>query len=254
MKMSGENLQSKFDQIYQIDLEYQPACWKLCGDGHCCHHTRYRDNIRGVQILPLMPGELAYMQERGLLKQYSNPKITSERFEFNFGPIQFDQLQVDLKNGGCPCIHGMRPTICRLYPVLPIFDPQQGIVGFDDKFTIYEEGEAFYKLPQACKITSVPFSQLNQFNSFLKVLASEPLFMFYLTVYRALKQAFVNELKLVATPPNDANKEIASGIDRGSRSLIFKLRTKRAPEVIDQIHTIASQYKNHFGDRLRFDF
>lgn len=247
MSHYAKELRPKFERIYQIELEYQPACWKLCGDGHCCHHTRYRNNRKGVQILPLMPGELAFLRESGHINQYSNPKATSQRFEFPFGPLFFEQLEVDLKNGGCPCTHGTRPTICRLYPLLPQFDPCEGIVGFDDKFTIYEEAEAVLGLPKICKVESVPFNQLGPFNEIMKILASEPVFMFYISLYQLMKREFTRELA------GHKAAGIAGGIEQASRSLILKLKTGKVPELMGQINALADRYKAVFGERLQLE-
>lgn len=245
--MSFERLHSKFEQLYKIELTYVPECWKLCGDGHCCHLTRYRNNPKQMQPLPLMPGELQFMQKTGYINQYSNPKVRSQRFEFEFGPLYFDQLEVDLKNGGCPCTHDIRPTICRMYPFLPTFDPKAGVTGFDPNFTVYEEAEEHLHAPRVCQVTEIPTDKKPQLDQFLKILTSEPLFMFYLSVYRRIKMAFASEIDALS-----GVKDVKTGVEAASKNLIFKLKTGKAPEVIRDINSLADRYKSAFGDQLQF--
>src|SRR5262245_33662855 len=112
-----------FDTIFATDLVYEQDCWKLCGDAHCCHYDRYKRfgpaEERGVTKIPLLPGEWDYMKERGLLAQYQDPQLEHTVLEGRNGSFPFDLLVVKVDRN-CPCTHAIRPTFCRLYPMLPV--------------------------------------------------------------------------------------------------------------------------------------
>ena len=51
MNHSPENtLHDCFEKIYASDLTFQPGCWELCGDAHCCHFSRYKANFSLIEM------------------------------------------------------------------------------------------------------------------------------------------------------------------------------------------------------------
>ena len=54
--------------------------------------------------------------------------------------MKIDFLVAQSKN--CACEHDTRTTICRLYPLLPIFDLSGRLIDVDRNFGMYEEIEA----------------------------------------------------------------------------------------------------------------
>src|SRR5688500_3170845 len=99
------------DLIYSLDLVYRPECWKLCGDAHCCHHSRHKAKLpmpgAPYTDLALLPGELSYMQRRGLLIQYQSYEVQELRLPLSRGELRVQSLKIPGQM--CPCKHDIRP-------------------------------------------------------------------------------------------------------------------------------------------------
>ena len=170
-----------FQSIYAADLVYSPGCWKLCGDANCCNFTRYKSQMRLLgkshrQELPLLPGEYEYLQETGGLTGYGRHEHRVVEY-----PIAQGVLKIELLVGhaeGCVCHHATRTTVCRLYPLLPVFDIDGHLHGVDTRFGMFEEIEAIGGIEPACKLTNVPFTELNAFLAITSAIARYPLAMF----------------------------------------------------------------------------
>jgi len=175
-----------FDAIYATDLVYEKDCWKKCEDAHCCHFSRYKSgSSRGRQEIPLLPGEWRYMETRGLLAQYARPRRTVLTLDLEAGPIRYESLVVDAS--GCPCTHDLRPTVCRLYPLLPRFRPGIGLAGIDTAFTLFDELEVHLGVPPACKVRELSFAEMANFLKICGAIAEEPVAMFSVEAYRVVK-------------------------------------------------------------------
>jgi hypothetical protein len=77
-------------------------------------------------------------------------------------------------------------VVCRLYPLLPVFDSDGRLTGIED-FCVYEALERIERLEPACAIREIPVEQLGVFLKFCAVLASSPAWLFQLAAYRATK-------------------------------------------------------------------
>jgi len=186
-----------FDVVHQTDLTYVEGCWKLCGDAHCCHYDRYRREStpqdRGMTRIPMLAGEYRYMEERGLLSQYSSPRLETHALPLRSGLYRFELLTVPA-SGRCPCDHNRRPTVCRLYPLLPVYAVGRGLVGIDTNFGVFEEVEELAKIERACKVTQAPFTQFDHFLRIATAVADSPDCMFGMMAYSLIKRHFRDRL------------------------------------------------------------
>lgn len=175
-----------YDFIYSTDLVYKPQCWKLCGDAHCCNFSRYKSGpSRHIQEIPLLPGEWQYMSDKGYLGQYKDPEHTVFKVKLNVGVLSYEAIKIPTI--GCPCDHGRRPTVCRLYPLAPRYDLDRGFAGVDSTFSMMEIAEEFLGVPRSCQIEAVPFQELEKFIAISKAIETEPVIMFQFMVFDLLK-------------------------------------------------------------------
>jgi hypothetical protein len=180
------DLNAIFDEVYRTDLVYVPDCWKLCGDAHCCSFMRYKSRFRilaqtDFQELPLLPGEFDYLADQGWLAQFEPYQRRRQSFVIDGRTVWHDCIVS--QRPGCACNHATRPTICRLYPLMPCFDVDGALVGVEDA-GIYEALEQTAGLPRVCRIEAVPLNQLTPFMNLASALARSPLLRFHLEAYR----------------------------------------------------------------------
>jgi hypothetical protein len=182
-------LRAIYDTVYATDLVYVKDCWKLCGDAHCCSFQRYKSRYRIIaqapfQELPLLPGEYAYLQQRGWAKQFQPYEHKVQTFEVDGRTLTHESIVS--RRPGCACDHATRPTICRLYPLMPQFDLEGRLIGVEQT-GIYEEMERIGGLAPACQLTQLPFAQMDAFLTLTGALAKSPLLTLYLEAYRLTK-------------------------------------------------------------------
>lgn len=175
-----------FAAIYATDLVYTPGCWKLCGDAHCCSFARHKAKFRmlgrtAAQELPLLPGEYVFLARKGWLGQFGDH--THRRIDFAFDGRSMTIESIVSQRTGCACDHATRPAICRLYPVLPVFD-ETGRLTAIDSVGIYDRLEAMDGLERACRIDSVPLSELQKLLAITSAIAADPVALFYAMAYR----------------------------------------------------------------------
>lgn len=199
--LTGPRLRPELERIYEgiyaSELVYVPDCWKLCGDAHCCSFARYKSRFRMIartpfQELPLLPGEFEFLQSRGWHEQFGEYEHRVQ--EFDTGSVVIRAESVISYRPGCACNHLTRPTICRLYPLLPVFDARGALCG-TERMGIYEELESIGALPQACRLDVLPFDQLQPFLAITSLLSSSPLLRFYLEAYRITKRHVADRLR-----------------------------------------------------------
>jgi len=178
-----------FARIYDLDLVYRPNCWKLCGDAHCCSFTRYKSRFvflgnKPFQELLLLPGEWDYLVARGATEQFGDHEHKQYAFPIGERFIRADTLLS--RKPHCACEHDTRTTVCRLYPVLPVFDIEGHLVG-TEPFGIFEELEQLEGMPRACQIDAVPLGQLDLLLTLVAEIGRIPLFVFYASAYQLAK-------------------------------------------------------------------
>ena len=175
-----------FERIYATDLMFVPDCWKLCGDGHCCSFQRYKVRFKligapPVGHLPLLPGEHTWLRESGLLDKMRGPEHRVETYEFNGRRLQLETLIA--KEPMCFCTHETRTTVCRLYPLLPLFDDEGHLTGASATFGSFEVLEELEKLERACKITHMPLGEADKFAIIAGEIARDPVALYYARAY-----------------------------------------------------------------------
>ena len=186
--LTGE-LAAVYEAVYATDLVYVKDCWTLCGDAHCCSFQRYKSRYRIMarepfQELPLLPGEWAWLVHKGWDKQFQPCEFRRIDLMIDGRPIAVESIIS--RRAGCACEHATRPTICRLYPLLPHFDIEGALIGVE-RTGIYEEMESIGNLPSACRLEHVPFDQLTPFLSLCAALGRSPYLRWHLEAYRLTK-------------------------------------------------------------------
>lgn len=183
---------SVFESIYSLDVVFQPDCWKLCGDAHCCSFARHKERFRllgrmgpPAQELPLLPGEYEFLQARGWTAQFHGHE--RKRLAFDFGPGVIHLDTVTSTRPHCACDHDTRTTVCRLYPLLPVYAASGPMIA-TEPLGIYEELEMLDGLKPACRLESMPFSQLNLYLELASLLGGHPVLRFHLMAYQWMKQ------------------------------------------------------------------
>lgn len=193
--LDGPDHRIDFDAIYRTDLVYVPDCWKLCGDAHCCSFSRHKAKFKFIakstgQELPLLPGEYEYLQRQGWLPQFQDHEHRA--ITYAFGPGRALVMESILsRREGCACDHATRPTICRLYPVFPVFDVEGRLVGID-RVGIYDAMEELDGEPRICKVETMPLTELQKLLCITRTIAAEPRAIFYMMAYK-LAHDYVRE-------------------------------------------------------------
>lgn len=183
-----------FDVIYGTDLVYVPGCWRLCGDAHCCSFRRYKERFKLLgrtpgQELPLLPGEYDYLSRKGYLAQFQDHEHRAVPYQFGDRKIMIETILS--RREGCACDHSTRTTICRLYPVLPVFDIDGGLVDID-RVGIYDLLEEMDGYERICKVETLPVSELKKLLTVTREIAREPRALFYISAYK-LAHDYVRE-------------------------------------------------------------
>ena len=178
-----------FEKIYATDLVYVSNCWKLCGDAHCCSFARYKAKFRLIartpfQELPLLPGEYEYLQAKGWLAQFGDHDHKVVEYPLDGGNLRVESIIS--RRPLCACDHDTRPTICRLYPLLPVFTIDGALLEVES-VGLYELLEEIEGLAPACQLTALPFNELQKLLVITGELARHPIFLYYLAAYRQTK-------------------------------------------------------------------
>ena len=174
-----------FETIYATDLVYVPDCWRLCGDAHCCSFARHKARFRligsgGGQELPLLPGEYAFLRDRGWLAQFQDHEHRAYDYVYPGGVLRVETILS--RRAGCACDHGTRPTICRLYPLVPVYDPDGAVVSVHHG-GVYEALERQAGLDPACRLEAIPFPELQKFLAVAAAIARDPAALFHVSAY-----------------------------------------------------------------------
>ncbi len=162
---NAATLRGSFECIYSTDLVYVKDCWQLCGDAHCCNFSRYKSRFRLMgqtpfQELPLLPGEYQFLEQNGWLTQFGDYDLKATEYELSDVKLKIESIISRRPN--CACDHATRPVVCRLYPLLPVFDIEGTCIN-TEPMGIFEELEQIAGLSQACQLRSLPFDEMEKF-------------------------------------------------------------------------------------------
>ncbi len=239
---------SQFERIYETDLVYVPDCWQLCGDAHCCSFARYKKKFKILastpfQELPLLPGEYEFLNSKGWLQQFGD--YDHKIIEFPLKEYSLKIESIVSRKPNCACEHDIRPTICRLYPLLPIFDITGQLIG-TESIGIYEEMERIAGLETACQLTSLPFDQIDKFLAIIVELSKNPVHLYYLEAYRITKQQVSKRLAAkCSSSKRDVFTLFESGFLRQNLLDSEWLRT--------ELSDLARRFKARYGDRFQLE-
>lgn len=235
-----------FERIYDTDLVYVSGCWQLCGDAHCCSFARYKSQFKMIgrtpfQELPLLPGEYDFLESKGRLEQFGD--FDHKVVEFPIDGYTLEVESIVSRKSGCACDHGIRPTICRLYPLLPVLDISGRLIA-TEPMGIYEEMERIGGLEPACKVDSLPFSETNKFLAIIDELGKNSAHLYYLEAYRITKQHVSDRLvERMASREQSVFAAFESGFIRQ------KLMDKKA--LREELSQLARRFEAHYGDRFQ---
>ena len=238
-----------FERIYQTDLVYQPDCWQLCGDAHCCNFSRYKARFKllsrpDVHELPLLPGEFEFLESKQWHLQFQTFERKQVHYDFGNGSVCFES--VVSRRPGCVCDHATRTVICRLYPLLPVFEIDGTVVG-TEALGVYEELEKVEALDRACRISALDFEQLNRFLAICRLLGSDPVLLFHVMAYRAAKRHAAS--RLAAAKATTAKSAFALFEAAVLRRRLFD-HTILKPQLATLYAAFAERYGDAFTGRM----
>lgn len=237
---------SGFARIYETDLVYESGCWQRCGNAHCCNFSRHKSRFKMIaktpfQELPLLPGEYEFLARQGWLEQFGNHERKVIEFPIDGHVIRAESIVS--RRQGCACDHATRPTICRLYPLLPVFDIQ-GRLLHTEPMGIYEEMERIAGMEPECKLTSLPFAELNKYLRIATEVAKNPVMLFHIEAYRKVKSRVSRLLRQrCSLGQRDVFSVFETGLIR--RSLVD------TNELSSELSALARDFFNVYGDRFR---
>jgi hypothetical protein len=235
-----------FDAIYATDLVYVKDCWRLCGDAHCCSFARHKAKFammakKPFQELPLLPGEYDFLARKGWLEQFGAHEHRVTERAISGQVVSFETLVTHRSQ--CPCEHDIRPTVCRLYPLMPVFNVAGHVTGLDTA-GIFEDLEVIDGQPPLCKLEAAPFKQVDAFLAITSALAESPLLVFSMMAYRVGK-AHVRE-RLAARKAQFPAKS-AFALFEGS------FLTKKLFDLValdQELAALVAQFHEHYGARF----
>lgn len=189
------------------------------------------------QELPLLPGEYEFMAERDLLNQFGDFQHKILNFEIEGYDLKVESILVH--TDVCPCSHDLRPTICRLYPALPVFDIDGRLIA-TETMGIYEEMERIAGLAPACRVDTLSMKELNKFLAITEQISRCPHFLYYLEAYRMTKQ--------------HASRQLQNAVEQGSANVFvafemgFLKNNLLDPAFLrDELSCLAAKFKQRYG-------
>lgn len=246
------DIQAVFDTIYATDLLFSEKCWALCGDAHCCTFSRYQrgDDVR--QDLILLPLEYEYMNLKGYIEQYANLQHYAQRYALSHATLCFETLSIKSNRGGCPCTHEIRPTTCRLYPMLPVFELDVGLVGIERYYGLEDEIEKVTGMRSACRIESISPAERKNFLRITTAIFSEPNCLFHVMAYDCVRRHVQSALqrKQVADPIEPTTE----GVSRARTLLGMDLLDGELFDVAElksDLDTLAQRFCQKFGPEFQ---
>ncbi|MDB5321396.1 MAG: hypothetical protein JWN40_3027 [Phycisphaerales bacterium] len=241
----------RFDIIYASDLVYSPGCWTLCGDANCCNFGRYKSQMKllgrsHAQELPLLPGEFEYLQHKGWLGEFPGGEHRVVEYPLACGTMRLE-FMVGTSSAGCACRHATRTTVCRLYPLLPLFDIDGRLTGVDPNFGIFEELESLDALPRACQLTTIPFGEMDKFLAITAAIGQDPTTVFYATAYHLTKAHA--RAQLAAAQASQGARQISGlALFEG----LFALKRLLDQNVLRaQVEELAGRFRDRYGAAFR---
>ncbi|SIQ87609.1 hypothetical protein SAMN05880561_105197 [Rhizobium sp. RU33A] len=241
---------ANFEAIYNTDLIYQSDCWKLCGDAHCCTFGRHKARFKligrmSAQELPLLPGEHEFLIESGLIDSFAEHSHRCVEFRFGDHRLMIESLVI--KEAICACRHDARTTVCRLYPVLPVFDIGGRMIGID-KLGIYDQLEAMDGAASICQIKSVPLTELPKLLAIGQAIASDPRSLFYVTAYHLAQSHVIRQVEMFLQTVESGGRPDPF---RAFETLLLRQKAINTGEFETELINLAERFTARYGDAFR---
>ena len=239
-----------FERIYTTDLVFQPDCWKLCGDAHCCSFQRYKKKFRLIGSppggqLPLLPGEYDWLRTQGFLGDFREHEHRVVTHTFGGRSLQIETMVA--KEAHCQCSQATRTTICRLYPLLPIFDEAGRVIGANPVFGSFELLEELQQLERACKVTQIPIGELNKFLVISEEIGRDPVALYYAHAYSLTMQHAKQRL-----PALHADRKDSDYFSTYEMSMI-RSRLIDWVELDTELAALAERFEHRYGATFKLN-
>jgi hypothetical protein len=203
---------------------------------------------RHKQELPLLPGEHAFLQERGYLADYGDAEHRVIDYPLNGGIMKLEFLIGH--NDACACKHETRTTVCRLYPLLPLFNVDCDFTGLDANFGIFEEIEAIDQADRACKLTSIPFAEMNKLLAITTAISQSPKAVFYTMAYQITKEHARKQLEKAKAAQKPERQMSTLALFEG----MFLLRQLLDQRILrPQLEDLSARFRERHGPRFSLD-
>ena len=113
----------------------------------------------------------------------------------------------------------------------------------DGVLSIFDEMESIAGLERACQVSMTTFSEINKLLAICEAIASDPLCLFYIMVYRETKAHVVENLREQGGSSNEDVFDLF-------QLLFFSDELIDKPKLVDQLNRLARDFRDHYGDRF----
>jgi hypothetical protein len=195
------------------------------------------------QELPLLPGEYEFLAEKGWLTQFDPFEHRVMEFPLESGMMRAESIVS--KRPNCACDHEIRPTVCRLYPLLPVFDRHGRLIA-TEPLSIYEEMEIIEGIKPICEVKSLSFEQFDKFLKIATQLGGSPIHLFYLEAYRRAKRHVAERL---STQRDEYMCDVFSAFENA----LIRRRLTDSEKLKIELNDLAREFKRLYGEVFNFD-
>lgn len=180
-----------WDKIHSTPYLSIPECWEKCGGGFCCNNrhelVRFRAIPQGQQSFPVLEDEYAYLKDGGFL---SPEMVTAARVmsvTLPNGKTASARMVTCRQKGHCFSVD-RRPLICKIYPFIPIPEPDGSISGFE-LGSVFDEMFHLAGLPSPCAVLEENSPGLKaELTDKIGFIFDMPYFIFYFGAFRLIAQ------------------------------------------------------------------
>lgn len=236
-----------WDQLFADDFLYRERCWEGCGGGYCCKPTRVQRHFsllrrEGVE-LPLLPGELRWLQDRGLLQRGFDSALTCHRVSLPSGAVFPIYRTVCHLDGRCSD-HTHRPVVCRIYPFAPVPDVEGKVERLEPVAVIDLFWAELAGAQDPCIVGALSAAERARFEAMCGLLFADPINIFYLKAASIFKNAV--KRGVVERFPQLLERDEASFFSTWEKLLVFGQLYSSA-DVLAEIDTFRADLEARWG-------
>ena len=185
------------------------------------------------------------MRARGFERDFGEFEHRVIDFELTRGVMKLEFLVSRGKT--CACQHATRTTVCRLYPLMPVFTDDCRLTAFDTLFGMFEHIERLDVLPRACQVENIPFGEMNKLLTICIAIAANPTQVFYFMAFE-LAKAHAAEKIVLARRRVPAGRQVSSF--RIFQGLYALKQLLDADVVRRQLDALADRFAELHGERF----